>query len=135
MVSPEKRDDTPAQLGVYAFELDGVDLELPVTFKATKFVTRAMDERLYPLVRRINGLDESGQPGKNVGDFSPEDLANIIHAGLASAGDTRRTVDEYGEMIMRSGVATAYTHVSIYLIQLMNGGTSGKKNPAPPTKD
>jgi hypothetical protein len=98
-----------------AITLDGTEYTLRATFAAIRGIERDLRTNLIPLIDRIARSD-----------VGLEQCAIVISHGLRGYGDTSLTVDEIGELVLKTGVGTIMGAIIDFLGRAMEGVSLGK---------
>lgn len=99
--------------------LDGVEYTLRATFTAIRNIERDLKTNLVPLIEKIGR-----------GDVGIEQASVIVFHGLRGYGDEGHTLDQVGDLIMKTGLGSVMLSVVNFLSQAMQGVALGKPQEA-----
>lgn len=102
-----------------AVTLDGAEYTLRATFAAIRGIERDLKTNLVPLIEKLGR-----------GDVGVEQAAVIIFHGLRGNGDTALSLEQIGDLILKTGLGVVMLPVVNFLSYAMQGATLGKPQEA-----
>lgn len=100
-------------------ELAGQERTMKSTFTAIRGIERDLGRGLMSIVWELGST-----PTDSVPNISVTQVAMIIHNGLKGYGDTRMSLNEVGEAVLKGG----FTNYLVPIIDFLSGGLGDGDN-------